>query len=129
MEVATKSLYENLGGDDAVSAVVDEFYVQLLMDNRVKHFFDGYDIARLKSHQKGFLKAAFGGIKLDQKVLERLSIAHKPLVEKYKLDDSHFNATAEILVNVLKGFSVAQQYIDQVVEIVEGTRKYVLCKS
>jgi hemoglobin len=42
------------------------------------------------------------------------------------LNDTHFNAVAENLVNTLKELGVAQELIDQVVTIAESTRNDVL---
>jgi hemoglobin len=55
------SLYERLGGRDAVDAVVDEFYDRVLADERVEHHFEGVDVAALRAHQKQFVAAAAGG--------------------------------------------------------------------
>ncbi|MFM6455205.1 MAG: group 1 truncated hemoglobin, partial [Planktothrix sp.] len=35
------TLYEKLGGAEAVKLAVDNFYERVLQDDRVKHFFDG----------------------------------------------------------------------------------------
>ena len=55
------SLFERLGGDAAVDAAVVRFYEIVLADDRIRHFFDGVDMARQTLHQKLFLKYAFGG--------------------------------------------------------------------
>jgi truncated hemoglobin YjbI len=34
-----KSIYERIGGTEAINAAVDIFYGKVLADNRVKHFF------------------------------------------------------------------------------------------
>jgi hemoglobin len=57
----TGSLYERLGGQAAIDAVVDEFYDRVLADERVAHHFAGVDVAALRAHQKRFVAAAAGG--------------------------------------------------------------------
>ena len=55
------SLYERLGGANAVNAAVDIFYRKVLADDRVNGFFDDVDMDRQIAKQKGFLTMAFGG--------------------------------------------------------------------
>ncbi|MGB1061385.1 MAG: truncated hemoglobin, partial [Ketobacter sp.] len=39
------TLYEKIGGEPAVDAAVDLFYKKVLADERIKHFFEGVDMA------------------------------------------------------------------------------------
>jgi len=55
------ALYDELGGDAALDAALDAFYVKILADPRVNGSFDGVDMVRLKGHAKAFLTMAFGG--------------------------------------------------------------------
>jgi truncated hemoglobin YjbI len=55
------ALYDELGGDAALDAALDAFYVKILADPRVNGYFDGVDMVRLKGHAKAFLTMAFGG--------------------------------------------------------------------
>ena len=38
------TLYERIGGTAAVKAAVDIFYGKVLLDDRIRHFFDGVDM-------------------------------------------------------------------------------------
>ena len=55
------SLYERIGGKDALDAAVDIFYRKVLADERIKSFFDGVDMKKQKGKQKAFLAFAMGG--------------------------------------------------------------------
>ena len=55
------SLYQKLGGKAAMEAAIDAFYVKVLADDRVKHFFDDVSMDKQRRKQKEFLSAAFGG--------------------------------------------------------------------
>jgi hemoglobin len=55
------SLYTRLGGDEAISAALDRFYVKVLDDPQVSHYFAGVDVERVKRRQRSFLAMAFGG--------------------------------------------------------------------
>ena len=55
------TLYERLGGEPAVGAVVNEFHDRVLADDRVAGFFDDVDLAEQRSHQTKFLSAVTDG--------------------------------------------------------------------
>ena len=55
------SIYEAIGGPDAVHATVEDFYPRLLDDPQLSPFFGGIDLGRLKSHQRAFIAAALDG--------------------------------------------------------------------
>lgn len=55
------TIYDEIGGADAVAAVVEDFYGRVLADERLAAWFDGVDVRRLKAHQRAFIAAAFGG--------------------------------------------------------------------
>ena len=114
------SLYQKLGGKGAIDGVVDAFYVKVLADDRVKHFFDDVSMDKQRRKQKDFLSAAFGGpLPWTGKDMRK---AHAGM----GLTEEHFNAIAENLVATLKDFKVKQELIDQVVAIALTTKDDVL---
>ena len=120
----SSSLYEKLGGQDAVEAAVDKFYDKLLTDDRVKHFFDGIDMKRQRAHQKAFLTYAFGGPNNYKGTTMRDS--HARLVKEMGLNDSHVDAVIEILGGVLKEMGVSDDLIAEVAGVAESVRDEVL---
>ncbi len=117
------TLYERIGGKDAIDAAVDIFYGKVLADERIKHFFDNTDMDEQRKKQKRFLAYAFGApVKYEGKDMRT---AHAHLVER-GLNDDHFNAVGENLVNTLIDLKVPQDMIDEVVALVETTRDDVL---
>lgn len=48
------TLYEKLGGKDAVDIAVDKFYEHVINDERIKHFFDEVDMKKQRGHQNNF---------------------------------------------------------------------------
>ncbi|MBI5919056.1 MAG: group 1 truncated hemoglobin [Nitrosomonadales bacterium] len=119
------SLYEEIGGEAAVNAAVDIFYRKVLADDRIKHFFDGVDMARQASKQKAFLTLAFGGPNNYSGADMRRGHAH--LVAK-GLNDSHFDAVMENLGATLTELNVPGNLIAQAAAIAESTRNDVLGK-
>ena len=55
------TIYEELGGAEAVSAAVDLFYRRVLSDRLLSPYFEGVDTAHLRAHQRAFMTAAFDG--------------------------------------------------------------------
>ncbi|MDQ2050371.1 group 1 truncated hemoglobin [Natronolimnohabitans sp. A-GB9] len=55
------TLYDRLGGRDAISAVVDRFYERVVDDDQVAHYFDDVDMQQQRAHQTQFISAVAGG--------------------------------------------------------------------
>ncbi len=121
------TLFEQLGGQAAIDAVVDRFYDKVLKDDRVRHFFEGIDMRRQRAHQKAFLTMVFGGPK--QYPGRSLRAAHQRLVEQMGLNDTHFDAIVEILGETLREAGATDDQIRQVVAIAESVRDDVLGRS
>ncbi|MDT9310730.1 MULTISPECIES: group I truncated hemoglobin [Oscillatoriales] len=110
------TLFDKLGGKDAVYLVVDKFYERVLQDNRIKHFFANIDMKKQLSHQKAFLTYAFGGTdKYDGRYMRE---AHQALVQEQGLNSEHFDAVAEDLIETLKEMGVADDLLAEVAAIV-----------
>ncbi len=117
-----KSLWDRLGGEKAVRAVVKEFVAVAAPDPKVNFFRDG----------KYKLDAA-GVEKLEQQLVELVSaVSGGPL--KYtgrdmkaahagmKITDAEFGALAGHLIATLKKFNVPQAEIDELVKAVASTQ-------
>jgi hemoglobin len=59
--VQTMTIFDSIGGAPSVNAAVDQFYLRVLDDPELKHYFAGVDMGKLKSHQRAFIAAAIGG--------------------------------------------------------------------
>lgn len=57
-----KRLYERLGGEDGINNVVLLFYIKLLKDERISHFFVNTDIEAQVAKQKLFLNMVLVGL-------------------------------------------------------------------
>ncbi|MFC6724569.1 group 1 truncated hemoglobin [Halobium palmae] len=57
----SQTVYSQIGGRTAVESVVDDFYERVLADDRLAGFFEGMDMAELRSHQVQFISAVAGG--------------------------------------------------------------------
>ncbi|MGV3773768.1 MAG: hypothetical protein ACO1QB_12760 [Verrucomicrobiales bacterium] len=119
-----KSLYHQLGGKAAVDAAVDLFYVKVVADDRIKHFFEDINMNKQIRKQKEYLYAALGGpIPWTGKDLRK---AHKNLPG---LNETHFNAVAEHLQKTLEELKVKKELITQVMAAVGSLKGDVLHHS
>lgn len=110
------SLYEKLGGKEAIDLAVEKFYEKVMNDDRVKHFFVNTDMEKQKAHQKNFMTYAFGGT--EQFTGRGMREAHQDLVDNMGLTDVHFDAIAENLLLTLKELGVSADLIDEVAKMV-----------
>ncbi|ARU61877.1 group 1 truncated hemoglobin [Tumebacillus avium] len=105
----TQSLYEKLGGQEAISAVVDNFYDRMMKDDTVNHFFKTTDMDKQRRHQAQFISFALGGP--NQYSGKSMEKAH----EGMNLQMAHFMAVAHHLSDALRDFNVSEADIDTVV--------------
>ena len=119
-EADKPSLYERLGGQEAIDAVVDLFYVKILDDERVNHFFEDVNMRRQIVRQKEFLAAAFGGPKPYEG--RDLRTAHAGL----DLTAEDFGVIAELLQASLEEAGVDEELVKEVMTIAASTKDAVL---
>lgn len=120
LDVNTKSLFDELGGYDSISAVVNEFYNYILKDDRINHYFQETNMKVQRLQQSNFLCMAFGGPKKYTGKDMRTAHAH------LKLTEDDFNAVAENLLKALKKFKVPEETIGKIMKIVASTHDEVL---
>lgn len=97
------SLYERLGGKDAITAVVDEFVANVAADRAINKFFAGADIPHLKKMLVEQICEATGG-PCKYNGMDMKS-AHKGM----GISNADFNALVGDLVNALDKFKVPEK--------------------
>jgi hemoglobin len=65
-DAAEVNIFEAIGGEPALVAVVDDFYRRVLSDPQLSAFFAGANMQKLKGRQVEFFAAALGGPDLYQ---------------------------------------------------------------
>ena len=119
----SNSLFEQLGGMQAVDVAVNVFYAHVINDERINHFFRWVDMETQSYKMKTFLACALGApINFSGKSLKE---SHSHLV-KAGLKDEHFDAVLENLAATLRELGIAEDLIAQVGKIAEGTREDIL---
>lgn len=99
------TLYDRIGGEPAVIAAVELFYVRVLADPLLAPFFRGVEMARLKAHQFAFLSQALGGPQRYSGA--SMSRAHSRL----SIEARHFDAVAAHLAETLRELGVSEQLV------------------
>ena len=117
------TLYERLGGADAVNAAVDIFYRKMLADDRVNYFFDNTDMDRQIAKQKSFLTMVFGGP--NNYTGKDMREGHKHLIKR-GLNDTHVDIVIEHLGSRLKELGVPDEDISEIASIANSVRDDVL---
>lgn len=102
------SIYDTIGGADAVRAAVDDFYLRVLADPQLAPFFTATDLNRLKAHQRSFIAAAIGGPEIFSG--RDMKTAHAGL----NITDAEFDAVVGHLVDTLTGLGVPEETIAQI---------------
>jgi len=97
---AAPSLFDRLGGQPAIEAVVDQFLKNVLADSRINHRFVYADFGRLRGHLVDQICMATGG---------PCTYRGRTMLETHKgqhIDDAAFTALVEDLIAALDQFKV-----------------------
>lgn len=118
-----QSLYEKVGGEEAIENVVDYFYHELVLkDDTVNQFFEETDMAKQIRHQSKFISFALGGP--NQYSGKSMAKAH----EGMNLQPEHFSAIVTHLHDALAHFGVSESDIDTALTKVGSLREDIINK-
>jgi truncated hemoglobin YjbI len=117
------TLFQRIGGKEAVIKAVDIIYKKIINDELLKDFFNKTDIHRLKAKKKMFLTIAFGGpIKYSGK---DVATAHNSAVN-YGLNGDHFDRYMVHLESTLNELNIEKEDIRAITQKVASYKKDVL---
>jgi hemoglobin len=109
MDTST-SLYERLGGAAAIENLIESFYIRVLADPELAHFFRDTSIARLRSMQTEFFCMALGG---------PVTYSGRPLAHVHHgrgITRHHFALFVGHFLETLKDLGCESTEIDPVIE-------------
>ncbi|KTD61832.1 group I truncated hemoglobin [Legionella spiritensis] len=118
-----ESLFDRLGGQNAVNTAVDIFYRKMLTDDRVRDFFDDVDMEQQILKQKGFLTMVLGGP--NNYKGKDMREGHRHLVKR-GLNDTHVDIVIEHLGETLRELGANEGDIQKVAAIANSVREDVL---
>jgi hemoglobin len=120
-----KSLYERLGGYNAIAAVVDDFVGRLIQDPQFSRFFAGFSTdskKRIRQHIVDQLCAAAGGPCLYTG--RDMKTSHQGI----GISEADWNAAAKHLVASLDKFKVPKKEKDDLLAFVSSLKKDIVEK-
>jgi hemoglobin len=117
-----KSLYERLGGIDAIRAVVDDFVANVAADKRINGFFAHADIARLKRNLVDQICQGTGGP--CTYTGRSMKDAHAGMGVRGR----DFNALVADLGKTLKKFKVPKRETGELVAILAPMKKDIVTR-
>ncbi|WP_439381038.1 group I truncated hemoglobin [Amycolatopsis lexingtonensis] len=103
------SIYERIGGQEALTAVVDDFYERVLADAELAVFFTGTNLPRLKGMQVEFFTAALGGPD---------EYRGRPMKDVHRgrgIEPHHFDLVAKYLTDSLLAAGVPQETAETII--------------
>jgi hemoglobin len=121
-QVSRPTLFDQLGGNDSITAVVGDFYGRVLADDTLRSLFTGVDLDRLRRHQAKFIGYALGGP--NQYKGRTIRAAHADLA----ITETQFAAVAGHLAASLSAFDVPLHLIDQVIQHVAQLKDEVVTR-
>ena len=117
------TLYQQIGGEQALDLFVDRFYEKILDDDTLRPFFYYTSMYHQKKHQKRFLARAFGGPA--EYTGKELYDAHD-IARKSGLNESHFDLVARYLVDTCSELEIEKQKIQQILQIALNVKNDIL---
>lgn len=115
-----QTIYDEIGGRDAVEAVVADFYDNVLDDERIRHYFDEQDMAELRAHQIQFISSVAGG------PVEYTGAEMREAHAHLDLDERDFQAVADHLEAALRANGVDESNVEGILSQVAALKAPVL---
>lgn len=103
------TIYDQIGGAEALETVVEEFYRRVLADDELAGFFTGTNMARLKGKQVEFFAAALGG------PVPYSGAGMRQVHHGRGIGIHHFNLVAGHLSDSLTGAGVPEPIVGQII--------------
>jgi hemoglobin len=116
------TIYEQIGGQEALIAVVDDFYVRVLADPELVGFFSGTNMSRLKSKQVEFFSAALGGPE------PYTGLSMKDVHRGKGITLAHFDLVAKHLIDSLNGAGVPAETVNTIVSTIAPLANDIVSK-
>ncbi|MFC4561715.1 group 1 truncated hemoglobin [Nocardiopsis mangrovi] len=121
-ETAT-TIYDRVGGYDAIAAVVDDFYVRVLAGPEPAGFFSGTNTAKLKGRQTEFFSAALGG------PVPFSGGGMKEVHAGRGIEQRHFDLVAGHLSAALSAAGVPEETVGEIIALVAPLADVIVSRS
>ncbi len=122
--VPDMSLYEDIGGKEAVDAAVTLLHAKIFADPLLGHFFDRISQDDFHRKQSWFLVTLLKGETIGADSYMRLS--HRNLVRRHGLSEVHFDAVAAHLQSSLEELGLPPGQIQEIMAAATSLKDAVL---
>ncbi len=122
------SIFQRIGGDDAVESLVTLFLSRVFNDPNLRTFFSDISMAKQTEKQKSFLTMAFQGSSDDGDDGELLRESHARLLP-LGMNDTHFDLVIKHLKESMYEVNVAPALITEVIDVCESMREFILGRA
>ena len=120
---AGTSIYDAIGGEAALAAVVDDFYMRVTGDSELARFFAGTNMAKLKGRQVEFFAAALGGPH---------TYTGAPMREAHRgrgIGKKHFDLAVGHLIAALRAADVPEETINHITGLIGPLAEQIVSKA
>lgn len=117
-----EDLYELIGGPAVIKSATELFYSKILEDDTLRHFFEGVDIAHLRSRQTMFVSMLLGGRVYTGKDIHDAHAGSRD----HGLKDAHFDLFLKHFCAALEQVGVKPENAEKVMKRLEGKRAAIL---
>lgn len=118
-----KTLYERLGGYDAISGVVDDFLGRIIPDNQINRYFVGHGTDSRKKIRQLIVELICNATGGPCNYTGRdIKTAHTGL----KINESDWQVAVNHMTATLEKFKVAQKEKAEVLAVVSGLKKDIV---
>ena len=123
MNTNKPSLYDRLGGEEMISALIPAFYVRVLADPELGPFFAHTELEKLHAMQREFFVMATGG---------PIQYSGRPLAHTHHgrgITRHHFSSFTSHLIETLLDMGVTQEEADEVIERINAMTNEIIGAS
>jgi hemoglobin len=106
------TIYDRIGGHEALEVVVEDFYVRVLADDQLSGFFTGTNMNRLKGKQVEFFAAALGAPQVYS------GAPMKQVHQGRGITMHHFSLVATHLADALAAAGVSPSTVTEILSVV-----------
>jgi hemoglobin len=117
-----EDLFDLIGGRSAIEAATELFYDKVLHDDSLRHFFEGVDMAHLRSRQAMFISMLLGGRVYTGKSIHDAHARSRD----HGLNDAHFDLFLKHFRVALEEVGVKPENAEKIMKRLESKRGTVL---
>ena len=115
-----KSIYAEIGGEEALRIAIDKMFERLVVDETVRHFFIGMRTERIKEKVFESLQCALGGAIQESDI--DLKKAHRNLV----IEATHFDVMANYFNDSLNESGVCRAASRRATKVFKAFKPFVV---